>query len=32
VTVLLELLGMEREVEVSEKAVLPDMIHPMAPR
>lgn len=32
VTVLLELLGMEREVEVSEKAVLPHMIHPMAPR
>ena len=32
VTVLLELLGMEREVEVAEKAVLPDVIHPMAPR
>lgn len=32
VTVLLELLGMEREVEVSEKAVLPDIPHPMAPR
>ena len=32
VTVLLELLGMEREVEVSEKAVLPDVLHPMAPR
>ena len=32
VTVLLELLGMEREVEVAEKSVLPDMIHPMAPR
>lgn len=32
VTVLLELLGMEREVEVSEKAVLPDALHPMAPR
>jgi len=30
VTVLLELLGMEREVEVSEKAVLPDAVHPMA--
>jgi transcriptional antiterminator RfaH len=32
VTVLLELLGMEREVEVSEKAVLPDIPHPMAAR
>ena len=32
VTVLLELLGMEREVEVAEKSVLPDVIHPMAPR
>jgi transcriptional antiterminator RfaH len=32
VMVLLELLGMEREVEVSEKAVLPDVVHPMAPR
>lgn len=32
VTVLLELLGMEREVEVSERAVLPDTKHPMAPR
>ncbi|MFA7345551.1 MAG: transcription termination/antitermination NusG family protein [Terrimicrobiaceae bacterium] len=32
VTVLMELLGMEREVEVSEKAVLPDVLHPMAPR
>lgn len=32
VTVLLELLGMEREVEVSAKAVLPDVRHPMAPR
>ena len=32
VTVLLELLGMEREVEVAEKAVLPDVIHPMAAR
>jgi len=32
VTVLLELLGMEREVEVSEQAVLPDARHPMAPR
>ena len=32
VTVLLELLGMEREVEVAEKAVLPDVLHPMAPR
>lgn len=32
VTVLLELLGMEREVEVAENAVLPDLAHPMAPR
>jgi transcriptional antiterminator RfaH len=32
VTVLLELLGMEREVEISEKAVLPYVAHPMAPR
>jgi len=32
VTVLLELLGMEREVEVSAAAVLPDVKHPMAPR
>lgn len=32
VTVLLELLGMEREVEVAEKAVLPDVSHPMSPR
>ena len=32
VTVLLELLGMEREVEVAETMVLPDVIHPMAPR
>ena len=32
VTVLLELLGMEREVEVSEKAVLPEVLHPMAQR
>jgi len=32
VTVLLELLGMEREVEVAEAAVLPNVIHPMAPR
>ena len=32
VTVLLELLGMEREVEVAEKSVLPDVIHPMASR
>jgi hypothetical protein len=29
---LLERLGMEREVEVGEKAVLPDVLHPMAPR
>lgn len=32
VTVLLELLGMEREVEVSDSMVLPDVLHPMAPR
>ena len=32
VMVLLELLGMEREVEVSEQAVLADAIHPMASR
>jgi len=32
VTVLLELLGMEREVEVPGNAVLPDAKHPMAPR
>ncbi|TSA32190.1 MAG: hypothetical protein D4R65_09770 [Verrucomicrobiaceae bacterium] len=32
VTVLLELLGMEREVEVPGNAVLPDARHPMAPR
>ncbi len=32
VTVLLELLGMEREVEVAETAVLPDIPHPMAAR
>ncbi|MFZ4774726.1 MAG: transcription termination/antitermination protein NusG [Terrimicrobiaceae bacterium] len=32
VTVLLELLGMEREVEVSDAMVLPDVLHPMAPR
>lgn len=32
ITVLLELLGMEREVEVSASSVLPDVKHPMAPR
>jgi len=32
VTVLLELLGMEREIEVPGNAVLPDAKHPMAPR
>jgi transcriptional antiterminator RfaH len=32
VTVLLELLGMEREVEVAEKSVLPNVLHPMASR
>ena len=30
VTVLLELLGMVREVEVNEGAVMPDLSHPMA--
>lgn len=30
VTVLLELLGMEREVEVNEKAVIHDVHHPLA--
>ena len=30
VTVLLELLGMEREVEVNEQAVMHDMSHPLA--
>ncbi len=29
VHILLELLGMEREIEVSEKAVLPDVFHPL---
>ena len=32
VTILLELLGMEREVEVPQQAVLPDAVHPMLPR
>ena len=32
VTVLMELLGMEREIEVAERAVMPDVLHPMAPR
>ncbi|MEI6278787.1 MAG: transcription termination/antitermination NusG family protein [Verrucomicrobiae bacterium] len=32
ITVLMELLGMEREIEVSEQAVLPDIRHPMASR
>lgn len=32
ITVLLELLGMEREVEVSASSVLPDIKHPMAPQ
>jgi hypothetical protein len=30
VKVLLELLGMEREVEVEESGVLPDLSHPLA--
>ena len=32
VTILLDLLGMEREVEVSERAVLSDAVHPMISR
>lgn len=32
VTVLLEMLGMEREVDLAQHAVLPDVVHPMAPR
>jgi len=32
VTILLELLGTEREVEVSEQAVLPDVVHPLLPQ
>ncbi len=32
VTVLLELLGMEREVEIAEKAVIPNIPHPLASR
>jgi hypothetical protein len=32
VKVLLELLGMEREVLVDESGVLPDVAHPLAPR
>jgi len=30
VAILLSLLGQEREIEVSAKAVLPDMRHPLA--
>jgi transcriptional antiterminator RfaH len=32
VAVLLEVLGMEREVEISAEALLPDAAHPLAPR
>lgn len=32
VAVLLEVLGMEREVEISAEALLPDAPHPLAPR
>ncbi len=32
IAVLLEVLGMEREVEISAAAVLPDAAHPMAPK
>ncbi len=32
VAVLLEVLGMEREVEISADAVLPDAAHPLAPK
>ena len=32
VKVLLELLGMEREVEIESSGVMPDMVHPLAPR
>jgi transcription antitermination factor NusG len=31
VKVLLELLGMEREVEIEASGVLPDVSHPLAP-
>ena len=31
VKVLLELLGMEREVEIAESSVLPRISHPLAP-
>jgi transcription antitermination factor NusG len=31
VKVLLELLGMEREVEIAESGVLPRIAHPLAP-
>jgi transcriptional antiterminator RfaH len=32
VAVLLEVLGMEREVEISAEALLPDAAHPLTPR
>lgn len=32
VAVLLEVLGMEREVEISSGAVLPDLSHPLSPK
>lgn len=32
VAVLLEVLGMEREVEISSGAVLPDLSHPLGPK
>ena len=32
VKVLLELLGMEREVEIESSGVMPDIVHPLAPR
>jgi transcription antitermination factor NusG len=32
VAVLLEVLGMEREVEISTEALLPDASHPLSPR
>jgi transcription antitermination factor NusG len=32
VKVLLELLGMEREVEIDEHGVMPDIAHPLASR
>lgn len=32
VAILLELLGMQREVEISAEDLLPDVPHPLAPR